>query len=147
MNDVRFRFSPRESQEQNQERKLDAAKRNLHDVRNHWLMILRQERFDEARPHEHDANAENQRDEIGRDGTHTLREPLALAPADERVGQYEPGLASDQDGWNFDHTVRHEPAEQKFGLPGADVIERDRTEDNTVIEQRDDRADRSEERR
>ena len=49
-----------------------------------------------------------------------------MAAADQRRREQQAGLARDQDGGDLDDAVREEPAQQKFRLAGADVIDRDR---------------------
>ena len=71
------------SKKQNEQEKFRDSESNLYAVRNYWLMVLRQESFDEPRPNQEEGNASDQRHQVARDRAQANPQSRALAPADQ----------------------------------------------------------------
>src|SRR5213594_3894689 len=57
-------FTTGAGQKHNQQNELEGAESNFHPIGNHRLMILRKERFNKSRPHQHDGDTPDQRNEV-----------------------------------------------------------------------------------
>ena len=135
---IRDALKPKEPDEH---RELEDAERDLLPVADDRLVILREERLDDARPDEHHGDAVDEHHQIGADGAQPGIERSAIAAADERPAEDQPALAGDEDGGDLDDAVRQQPAEEEDRLAREDVIDGDHAEDDAVVEKSDDRAD------
>lgn len=105
-------------------------------------MILGEERLDQSSPDEKDGDAADEGGEVGAEGAESGGEWGTVASADESLSEGEAALAGDEDGGDFDDAVGEEPAEEKNRLASADVIEGDEAEDDAVVKEENNRAER-----
>ena len=104
-------FAPRPPEERSQRDQLANSEADLQAVGHHGLMILRDERLDDAGPDQHAGRARRRsRTGRGRSARKRSARVAAPAPADQCPRQYEAGLPAEQDRRNLDDAVRQQPA-------------------------------------
>src|SRR5262249_21497564 len=71
----------RSHQEKEQREKLDAAKRDFHRIRQHRLVVLREERLDDSGPHEQYRRSSGEGEQVFGNRTHAFAPRCWIAPA------------------------------------------------------------------
>ncbi len=104
-------------------------------------MELGEEGFDDSGPYEEGGDAADEGGEVGGDLAQSFPQALAVAEADERAAEEQPGLPGDEDGGNFDRAVGQQPAGQEYTLSSEQVVGCDRAENYPVVEKQDQSAD------
>src|SRR5580765_5604890 len=122
------------AQEKDEQNEFHYAKTNFHPIRNDRLVVLREKRFDEASPYQHQNDSEDECDHIAGNGSQPGGDAEPPAPADQRSRQHQASLAAHQDGRDLDDAVGEKPADQECALARQHIIDRHQAQNNSVVE-------------